>query len=80
MSTEMHRPVSSSAAPECSTSSQPQLQPSAAHDNTALPDEDNCDADDMGSDRDGSEWSHCSDQFGVLSAELEAHDSEWMVL
>lgn len=32
-----------------------------------------------GFDGDG-EWSHCSDSFMELSAELESHDADWMVL
>ncbi len=35
---------------------------------------------DSDSDRDGSEWSHCSDHFMALSAALEAEEAEWEVL
>jgi hypothetical protein len=34
----------------------------------------------MDSDRDGSEWSHCSDHFMALSAALEAEEGDWEVL
>lgn len=35
---------------------------------------------DSDNDRDGSEWSHCSDHFMALSAALEAEEADWELL